>query len=250
MSICTFASFSSLAGGTMIWSIRALEPRGRWASKGAGTFGLRRSRPITAACAKLAVAAQPLCQNPTTIFVMTDLRTKRPRTRWLGRDSSTRAGSSRSSTESNTEGTPKPIPATNSRDGLTNFNCYEENPWSVYEPRAKICRKQPITLAQHRKHRQNIVNIRCLPIDRPQVQSLLEMIRRLSHPIFPRLLESYYHTGELHLIWEPVEITVNYILTARWPVNETDLAHILRLVSVASGYCATGRQWILTQADP
>ncbi|RDH26595.1 hypothetical protein BDQ94DRAFT_164358 [Aspergillus welwitschiae] len=57
---------------------------------------------------------------------------------------------------------------------------------------------------------------------------LLETIRRLSHPIFPRLLESYYHTGELHLIWEPMEITVNYILTARWPVNETELAYILR----------------------
>ncbi|RDH26952.1 hypothetical protein BDQ94DRAFT_164066 [Aspergillus welwitschiae] len=159
---------------------------------------------------------------------MTDLRAKRPRTLWLGRDSSTRAEESRSSTKLNTEETPKPNPATNNRDGITQFNCYEENPWSVYEPRAKICRKQPITLAQHRKHRQNVVNIRCLPIDRPQVQGLLETIRRLSHPIFPRLLESYYHTGELHLIWEPVEITVNYILTARWPINETELAYILR----------------------
>ncbi|GAA92334.1 hypothetical protein CBS147353_11370 [Aspergillus niger] len=159
---------------------------------------------------------------------MTDLRTKRPRTLWLGRDSSTRSEESRSSTEPNTEETPKPIPATNNRSDITLFNCYEENPWSVYEPRAKICRKQPITLAQHRKHRQNIVHIRCLPIDRPQVQSLLETIRRLSHPIFPRLLESYYHTGELHLIWEPMEITLNYILTAQWPVNETELAYILR----------------------
>ncbi|KAI3048742.1 hypothetical protein CBS147353_11710 [Aspergillus niger] len=141
---------------------------------------------------------------------MTDLRTKRPRTLWLGRDSSTRTEESRSSTELNTEETQRPIPATNDRDGITHSNCYEENPWS------------------HRKHRQNIVNIQCLPIDLPQVQSLLETIRRLSHPIFPRLLESYYHTGELHLICEPVEITVNYILTARWPVNETKLAYILR----------------------
>ncbi|PYH63936.1 uncharacterized protein BO88DRAFT_475119 [Aspergillus vadensis CBS 113365] len=53
------------------------------------------------------------------------------------------------------------------------------------------------------------------------------MIRCFSYLIFPRFLELYYHTGELHLIWELMEIIVNYILTAWWLVNETELVYIL-----------------------
>lgn len=201
-------------------------------------------------CLRLAILQplplpQPLCQASSSISMMTDPRPKRPRTLWLGRDTSTQPETSRASPVPNTNETPKPIPFVKNRDGRTDYNCYEEDPWRVYEPRARIHRKQPITLAQHRTHRHQIVHIRCLSIDRSQVQNLLETIGRLSHSRFPHLRESYYHMGELHLVWEPAEITVNYILTARWPVRETELACILRSVSVTGGDCATERLWTL-----
>ncbi|GKZ75308.1 hypothetical protein AnigIFM60653_002383 [Aspergillus niger] len=125
--------------------------------------------------------------------------------------------------------TPEPSPPTNdSRKALTTLNCYEQDPWDVYIPRARIRHGQQIILARHRQHKREIVNIQCHSVDQSRIKGLLETISQLSHPIFPRLLESYYDVNQLYLVWEPIEIKVDNILTARWPANETELACILR----------------------
>ncbi|KAI2862984.1 hypothetical protein CBS13152_11292 [Aspergillus niger] len=160
----------------------------------------------------------------------------RPRTLLLGKDASTRpalasagaGGASRRSAELDIRGTSKPTPPTNdSRKALPTLNCCEQDPWDVYVPRARIRRGQRITLGQHRQHKREIVNIQCLSVDRSQIKGLLETISQLSDPIFPRLLESYYDMNQLYLVWEPIDITVDNILTAPWPVNETELACVL-----------------------
>ncbi|GKZ98623.1 hypothetical protein AnigIFM59636_004605, partial [Aspergillus niger] len=160
----------------------------------------------------------------------------RPRTLLLGKDASTRpalasagaGGASRRSAELDIRGTSKPTPPTNdSRKALSTLNCCEQDPWDVYVPRARIRRGQRITLGQHRQHKREIVNIQCLSVDRSQIKGLLETISQLSDPIFPRLLESYYDMNQLYLVWEPIDITVDNILTAPWPVNETELACVL-----------------------
>jgi hypothetical protein len=101
----------------------------------------------------------------------------------------------------------------------------------VYEPRAHVPGRQ-VTLAQHRINKQDIVNVQRLRIDRPQVQHLLETISQLSHDSFLRLLESYYNKNQLFLVWEPVELSVADIVSAQWPINESELAGIMWSVSV------------------
>ncbi|KAI2858512.1 hypothetical protein CBS147323_11126 [Aspergillus niger] len=110
---------------------------------------------------------------------------------------------------------------------LSTLNCCEQDPWDVYVPRARVHRGQQITLAQHRQHKREIVNIQCLSVDRSQIKGLLETISQLSNPIFPRLLDSYYDMNQLYLVWEPIDITVDNILTAPWPINETELACVV-----------------------
>lgn len=115
----------------------------------------------------------------------------------------------------------------------------------MYIPRARIRHGQQIILAQHRQHKREIVNIQCHSVDQSRIKDLLETISQLSHPIFPRLLESYYDVNHLYLVWDPIEIKVDNILTARWPANETELACILRSVSVTGGHRMILRLWIL-----
>ncbi|OJZ80291.1 hypothetical protein ASPFODRAFT_148051 [Aspergillus luchuensis CBS 106.47] len=97
-------------------------------------------------------------------------------------------------------------------------------------PRARVRRGQRITLAHHRQRERGIVNIQCLSVDQSQIQGLRETNSQLSHPIFPLLLKSYYDVDQLYLGWEPIEIMVANILTASWPVNETELACVLQSV--------------------
>jgi hypothetical protein len=101
----------------------------------------------------------------------------------------------------------------------------------VCEPRAHVPGRQ-VALAQHRINKQDIVNVQRLRIDRPQVQHLLETISQLSHGSFLRLLESYYNKNQLYLVWEPVELSVADIVSAQWPINESELAGIVWSVSV------------------
>ncbi|OJZ88818.1 hypothetical protein ASPFODRAFT_217454 [Aspergillus luchuensis CBS 106.47] len=108
---------------------------------------------------------------------MSDLPKSRPRTLWLGKDASTRPAlaparaeeASQRSAEPDSGGTPKPTtPIHDSHKALSELNCYEQDPWGVYAPRARIRRGRQITLAQRRKHKRIIVNIQCFSMDQSQ----------------------------------------------------------------------------------
>ncbi|GFF62745.1 phosphorylase b kinase gamma catalytic chain, testis/liver isoform [Aspergillus udagawae] len=151
---------------------------------------------------------------------MTKLPESRPRTLWFGNYTSITPAvvSSVAAREDSAQNdSPKTLPF---------CACHELDPWSVYEPRAHVPGRQ-VTLAQHGVNKQGIVNVQRLRIDRSQVQHLLETVSQLSHNNFLRLLESYYNKNQLFLVWEPVELSVADIVSAQWPINESELAGIV-----------------------
>jgi hypothetical protein len=156
---------------------------------------------------------------------MTDPPKSRPRTLWFGKNTAiTPAIISSVSARANSA-------QVDSRNSLPVCVCHEQDPWSVYEPRAQVFPGRQVTLAQHRINKQDIVNVQCLRIDRSQVRHLLETVGQFSHDSFLRLLGSYYNQNQLFLVWEPVELSVDDIISAKWPINETELAGILWSVS-------------------
>ncbi|KAH2361471.1 hypothetical protein KXV98_007027, partial [Aspergillus fumigatus] len=168
---------------------------------------------------------------------MTGSPDSRPRTLWFGNYTSITPGvissvtarvSPDSAARPDIAKSPKPNSVQNdSRNPHPRFHCRDKDPWSEYEPRARIFRGRQVTLAHHRMNRQDIVNVQCLRMDRSKVPYLLETVDQLSHDSFPRLLGSYYKENQLFLVWEPLELSVEDIISAKWPTNQAELARIV-----------------------
>lgn len=116
-------------------------------------------------------------------------------------------------------------------ESLAISRCHAQDPWSVYKPKANISLGRPLILACHRVWRNKIVHIQTLSTEQSKVLGSLETIKRLSHPTFLTLIESYYYRDQLYLVWEPMELSLQGLLSARWPLSEAHLRQIIRPVS-------------------
>lgn len=132
----------------------------------------------------------------------------------------------------------------NNHSHLSTFcQAIDQDPWTVYKAKADMCYCRNVTLAQHRKHKLEIVHIQHLPMVLSSAQALVRTIDQFSHQSFPRLLGFYHHPGSCFLVWEPVELSINEVLASRWRIEKVDLAQIVWSVS---GVLVQRYKWNMT----
>jgi hypothetical protein len=90
---------------------------------------------------------------------MTDPLKSRPRTLWFGKNTAiTPAIISSVSARVNSA-------QVDSRNSLLVCVYHEQDPWSMYEPRAQVFPGRQVTLAQHQVNKQDFVNVQYLHIN-------------------------------------------------------------------------------------
>lgn len=100
-----------------------------------------------------------------------------------------------------------------------------QDPWELYEARARIFRN--VILARHRKRKLELVNVQRLTTEPVVAQSLVETIGRCSHHSFPCLHDFLQHENRYFLVWEPAEFTLNEVLASTCYITEAELAQIV-----------------------
>jgi hypothetical protein len=62
---------------------------------------------------------------------------------------------------------------------------------------------------------------------------MLHFMSQISHPSFPSLKKCFLHDDHIFLVWEPLELSVSQLLAVKSPITESELAAIVRPVSVS-----------------
>ena len=101
-----------------------------------------------------------------------------------------------------------------------------QDPWELYEARARIFLDRNIILARLRDRRFELVNIQRLTVEPAVAQSLVEVISRCPHRSFLRLHGFLKHGDCYFLVWEPAEFTLNEVLASECYITEAELAQI------------------------
>ena len=101
-----------------------------------------------------------------------------------------------------------------------------QDPWELYEARARIFLDRNIILARLRDRRFELVNIQRLTVEPAVAQSLVKVISRCPHHSFLHLHGFLEHGKCYFLVWEPAEFTLNEVLASECYITEAELAHI------------------------
>lgn len=107
-----------------------------------------------------------------------------------------------------------------------------EDPWRTYEPGMQIYLGREVILAQHRENNMELVDVQKLQQTPSPVEPMLQFMGQISHSSFPSLKECFVHDGCIFLVWEPLELSVSQLLAVKSPIAESELAAIVRPVSV------------------
>ena len=170
---------------------------------------------------------------PTSSAMMTTERDDARRTKWFGGDASI------DTTESAHDRDVAELPSSHAIPDSTLLQKRKpmassvatkiilQDPWELYEARAKIFLERNVILARHRKRKLELVNVQQITTEPAVAQSLVETINRCSHHSFPRLHDFLQHENRYFLVWEPAEFTLNEVLASTCYITEAELAQIV-----------------------